>query len=206
MDPDIDDDDEIQATSGFAYRLEEMPFDCPVCGDVVAVHDIFHHIASEHPTYLVAWAAFAMPHMNVDDILQWATYHIQQEHGEVDDYEYLTELCETIGNHYVGVDDIEKVTSVSVNETNDPCPICLESMIDSLYSRKLNACSHTYCGPCIEKWFETHKQCPVCKVDVCEANACEANACEAHISSISISDSASDAPEPTVDSASASDP
>ena len=115
-----------------------------------------------------------MPHMSAEDITNWILqqYIQQQEEDYINSYEYLTELCETIGNHYVGIENIDQVTEVFINDNIDTidnnCPICLDNMREASYCRKINACSHVFCGPCIEQWFEQHKTCPICKKDVTE--------------------------------------
>lgn len=86
-------------------------------------------------------------------------------------YEQLTELCARIGDHKVGVNNIDTCVPATVRMKKTmreeiKCPICLDNILSALYVRKINKCRHEYCGPCIEKWLKENKTCPVCKVDV----------------------------------------
>lgn len=83
----------------------------------------------------------------------------------MNNYEFLSELCETVGNHRVGVGDLDECTIVIVadEERMSPCPICFESIE---VGRKIKICSHTFCDECAEKWFAEHKTCPVCVRDI----------------------------------------
>jgi hypothetical protein len=86
-------------------------------------------------------------------------------------YEQLTELCARIGDHKVGVSNIDACAPATVRMKKTmreeiKCPICLENILSALYVRKINKCRHEYCGPCIEKWLKENKTCPICKVNV----------------------------------------
>lgn len=83
-------------------------------------------------------------------------------------YEQLLLLCETIGNHPVGVHDVNAVAPI-VSAPTDPttrCTICLESMADLSNIRKITKCRHEFCDPCLRRWFYDHHTCPVCKDDI----------------------------------------
>lgn len=41
------------------------------------------------------------------------------------------------------------------------CPICYELFDKN--KMKILSCTHSYCKPCINKWFKTSKRCPLCK-------------------------------------------
>lgn len=152
--------------------------ECTVCGEIHPIENLISHISLQHPQYLITLASFALPNASEADLLNWFyTFVLQgeslveeEEQEDVDAYQYYTELCEMIGNHYVGVEDIEKVAPAMISEKLDTCPICFEKLCECLYSRK-TVCAHSFCGPCLETWLEKHKTCPVCKADVTEVAA-----------------------------------
>jgi hypothetical protein len=98
----------------------------------------------------------------------------QQYYNDIFDqmtYEQLTELCNNIGYHRVGVSNIDlcapaKIQMKKTIHEEIHCPICLENIHTSLYMRQVKKCSHKFCGSCIEKWLKENKTCPVCKVNV----------------------------------------
>ena len=75
----------------------------------------------------------------------------------------------------MGVHDINthapliEVTRSESTDT-DSCPICFEELVGSNI-RKINYCGHLYCAPCIEKWLQFKKMCPVCRADVEQPDA-----------------------------------
>lgn len=87
------------------------------------------------------------------------------------DYDANLQLADLIGKVYVGVSDIERVsTKVYKNDVNDnvSCPICMENIkqSDDIQSCRVLLCKHIYCDNCITRWLKTSKQCPLCKVDL----------------------------------------
>ena len=90
---------------------------------------------------------------------------------EVDDYDFLSDLCDRIGYHTIGVNDINECAPIIDNISSiydiDKCPICLEEFKYIISLRKINICDHIYCAPCIETWLKNHKTCPVCKQSAC---------------------------------------
>ena len=83
-------------------------------------------------------------------------------------YEQLMLLCEHIGDHPVGVNDVDAVAPI-VSAPTDPtmrCTICLETMDILPRIRKITRCRHEFCDPCIRQWFWAHHTCPICKDDV----------------------------------------
>lgn len=129
-----------------------MYVNCPVCRLRIEPFDLFHHAMNEHPYFFMVWASLNMPWLYNENILY------DEEGTENLSYEYLSELCEMIGNHTIGVNDINSVTT-SLDEVTT-CPICLEECVSKI--RKINNCSHAFCADCITKWLTEHKTCPVC--------------------------------------------
>ena len=89
--------------------------------------------------------------------------------NESENYEALVALCERIGNHTVGIDDVTTITTQKEKATlecDETCAICLEYLIEKETVYDMNACRHYYCSECITKWTSENKLCPVCKVDL----------------------------------------
>lgn len=147
-------------TSNTLTRYDNLllPVRCPVCGLSIDTAEFTEHVLDEHPYFFVVWASMNMPWLYSEDILL--------NNPETDElsYEYLTQLCEIIGDHKEGVNDIELVTTHVVLNEYMTCPICLEDNIVEV--RKIKQCSHAFCHNCIERWLSMHKSCPVCKQDV----------------------------------------
>jgi hypothetical protein len=88
-------------------------------------------------------------------------------------YEDLLSLCEQIGYHKSGIKNIDiDVPYVDqedrehlVNE-EDTCRICLECLNLTEKLRKTKKCNHIFCSPCIEKWLEENKSCPLCNTEL----------------------------------------
>jgi hypothetical protein len=63
-----------------------------------------------------------------------------------------------------------EITTASTVRNNDDvpeetvCSICQEH--GSEHPWRILACNHFYHRPCIDRWFQSHTQCPVCRADV----------------------------------------
>jgi hypothetical protein len=131
---------------------------CPVCNEQnIDPLDFMDHVLNEHPYFFVVWASLNMPWMYTESILDG------DDGIDAMSYEYLSELCEAIGNHSEGIRNMDDVTTVSDAE-EEICPICLDSIKGK--QRKINVCSHVFCCDCISKWLSMRKTCPVCIRDV----------------------------------------
>lgn len=51
----------------------------------------------------------------------------------------------------------------SVGPENEPCAICRNNYNEGDIVRKLNSCNHYFHARCVEEWFQTHNNCPVCR-------------------------------------------
>jgi hypothetical protein len=82
-------------------------------------------------------------------------------------FELNTMLGELMGgNVEVGVSDVERVTTRGTClDAESICAICQDS-IGTGNEQRSTLCGHTYCGGCIETWFNTSKKCPMCMCDV----------------------------------------
>lgn len=91
----------------------------------------------------------------------WAAYSFPGfEIADDESYEYLQQLCDEIGEVYVGVDNIDEVAPLTTTESDFKCPICLE--YDAASTRQTVLCQHKFCSPCLEKWLSMRKTCPMC--------------------------------------------
>ena len=58
----------------------------------------------------------------------------------------------------------EYLTTMTVENKNESCPICLERFVET--SRTLKVCNHRYCLDCISQWFARGRLfCPYCRSD-----------------------------------------
>lgn len=84
-------------------------------------------------------------------------------------YEINNLLAEAVGRVHIGLTNPEQYITASTaaevaNATSeDVCPICQDALeaLDWVKTR----CKHSYCRPCILKWFADHTTCPVCNSD-----------------------------------------
>jgi Ring finger domain len=89
------------------------------------------------------------------------------------EYEMNMLLGELLGNVQVGVADVDAVSQICEPHTlpnESICPICQESVQGVMACRR-TICNHAFCAPCLEKWFETSKKCPVCMCDLEDRSA-----------------------------------
>lgn len=140
---------------------------CPVCEDEIPTEEFMLHAMLQHPQFFVVWATFSMPTLAPNYQLLINT--VEQEYDEFENlgYEDLLNLCDTIGYHKVGVQNVDAIAPhVNDCESDWQCPICLETRDNVETVRKILTCGHRFCSCCIEKWFTENKLCPVCKNDV----------------------------------------
>ncbi len=50
-----------------------------------------------------------------------------------------------------------------VQDENNPCTICHSPFQSADIIRTINNCSHFFHANCIEQWFQSHNNCPVCR-------------------------------------------
>ena len=158
--------------------------ECPSCHESIRAEEYLSHTLYHHPFFFSVWAAYSFPALDLlslDGLSGLSSLGSLNGLGDLSsltdygfDYEQLSELCETIGNHEVGVPDIASVTTeIQKSDLGEHaetrCPICLDApnSPEGVY-RKINRCSHTFCSPCIEQWLSTHKTCPICKQEAPE--------------------------------------
>ncbi len=60
------------------------------------------------------------------------------------------------------------VSTVAVVQGDDTCAICQELLNSTVNTqlRRINHCNHCFHKNCIDVWFSSHVQCPVCRHDI----------------------------------------
>jgi hypothetical protein len=76
--------------------------------------------------------------------------------NNINDYESMTRLGEQIGTVKIGLDDINKYSTIKTE--NIKCPIC---SLDVILVRETK-CNHKFCLNCISEWTKENKTCPIC--------------------------------------------
>ena len=152
---------------------------CHLCNRATEEEFYIDHMSVYHPTTLFVMYAMNLPPGRMDYVNSFPFYlneaeqaeQAEQEEEEDDgEYESLLSLCNEIGDHKIGIDDITRVSTIVDKKSismHDTCPICLEAFIEKdaeVYM--LNSCNHTYCEECITTWCLENRICPVCKSDV----------------------------------------
>jgi len=175
--------------------ISEETARCPVCSSEEPVVNMLLHIMYNHAAFFAVWSSLnypndEMPRFDEYDItdtrenvviptlpapLDIPRYHfVEYPYYVVEDtsYEFLSQICDSVGNHKVGVTDIDY--SAPMCDDDDVwsfegiCTVCLEPLRTAPVLRKMRGCIHAYCAPCIEQWLTENKTCPVCKRFVLE--------------------------------------
>ena len=85
-----------------------------------------------------------------------------------DDYERLLALDDSIETKGVSPEALQSHTTLSRVRAGDdpvPCAVCLETPVVDERVRTMR-CGHGYHRRCIDRWFENHVTCPICKHEV----------------------------------------
>jgi hypothetical protein len=148
--------------------LESMTW-CHLCNESIEEEFYIEHLRAYHPTtlfvlYAVNLTPEEMRYMSDIPFYMDDDYHYDND-GE---YESLLNLCNEIGDHKIGIENINDVIQiVDKDSLDDSCPICLEKFVDiecDIFALKV--CSHKYCEECITTWCKDNKICPICKNDL----------------------------------------
>jgi len=139
---------------------------CPVCDTRIDIPNLFQHVFFEHSEFLLVWASLMYPEAHPLHMEYIDGMHQDQDY-RYDDYTYYSQLCDYIGYHRIGIKEIDDVAPVVCTPEactcNYICVICLDNLCDCSKVRKIEACNHMYCAPCIETWLSENKTCPICK-------------------------------------------
>lgn len=157
---------------------DDFQMTCPVCDVDFSLLDFYRHLIQEHPATYVAMFSTYFPGVPVGDIITMLhvfsdAVHEYAQSPDPESYEELLQLCDHIGYHYEGIprENIDiyapKCDPLEPDDQEGRCAVCLEAFKDvHAPVRKLVQCKHSFCAECIERWFEEHKWCPICKNDV----------------------------------------
>ena len=73
----------------------------------------------------------------------------------------------------ITINELNNNSSLSVsNNYEDNCTICLEKYKENQVIRNLN-CNHSFHQSCVDKWFENHQSCPICRTTLLNGNVRE---------------------------------
>jgi hypothetical protein len=66
------------------------------------------------------------------------------------------------------INDATSITPHTEVEASQVCTICQDhgSVEETPDWREIDRCGHLYHKKCIDRWFETSVQCPICRVDI----------------------------------------
>ena len=173
---------------------EESPpsIPCEICSQLIPYDEYINHLEiCQHRTSVLN---ILNPMLNT--FLQNHTASIQFDFGSndifngggsnfravslenlLDSYEMNNIMSEFLGSVASGWTDIEgaisNVPREDVVDSNLRCPVCLESLvnIDSNVAVSKTVCDHYFCRPCITKWLQENRCCPLCNRDFNEHNA-----------------------------------
>lgn len=145
--------------------------ECPYCHTMFAPIDMILHLRDNHPLTLSLWIASSISTSGIADtvamLLNGSVYDEDTDTEPELSYEYWLHIEEHIGNHEVGVADINQCAPLIVDaDKESQCPICFDDLNNHHHIRKITKCNHEYCAPCIEKWLSFKKVCPICRADV----------------------------------------
>uniref|UniRef100_A0A182YAG8 RING-type domain-containing protein n=2 Tax=Anopheles stephensi TaxID=30069 RepID=A0A182YAG8_ANOST len=139
---------------------------CPVCVCFRLENDCFTQQnsggLSEH---LLSRHCFASTHQ------YWEEFKLRREFCCMDEFELVRFIATFLPPRIIAS---EIVASQNCSNQLPPvCPICLEQ-IDQAACKSLQLCVHQFHGPCIDRWLEEKKCCPVCRSECYEdpSNLC----------------------------------
>lgn len=104
----------------------------------------------------------------------WRTVNLE---NLLDSYEMNNIISEVIGNVNHGCIDIDaaisNVIKEDISDSNLRCPVCLEVLVDvdSNIGISKTVCEHFFCKPCITKWLQENRNCPLCNRDFNESES-----------------------------------
>lgn len=67
--------------------------------------------------------------------------------------------------HSLAVSQFQKNTAESTQKEAE-CAVCLGEFEDGEWLKHLPNCTHVFHSACIDKWFQSHSSCPLCRSDV----------------------------------------
>lgn len=80
-------------------------------------------------------------------------------------FESLLQISTNLIRSYRTLDRMYRTFPIpQSNQLVQPCPICLEEMIDNNLTRKSLNCRHMFHLSCLKRWIRNRQDCPVCRV------------------------------------------
>jgi len=142
---------------------------CPLCQEEMELEEAGRHLLSDH----------------MDTMLVMLVMYSDENDFS---YETLSYLCDTIGYHKIGIEDINRVACsyILTDKKEEVCPICLGALGSNALGEPLGSsgtvegpepprtimelkkCKHLFCSPCLMLWLKEHTTCPLCKDDLKE--------------------------------------
>jgi hypothetical protein len=141
---------------------------CEHCEDMIRFSDYAEHarvcVGSVEEDWDEDWDTYipnGVSHRGLVTVNQRVT-----SRSAASQYEEFARLSELLGVVEVGVGDLSSVTKEDLTACPGcTCTICLESL--AVGSPTLTTlCKHTFCKPCLSRWFACHKKCPLCMSDM----------------------------------------
>lgn len=142
---------------------------CYLCNENVLTDEYLYHLMQYHPITLSVMYSLYFPDIETNEIVPTLLNTALDSIIDRMDYGSLQELCDMIGYHKVGIQDITTVSTIKDKtdlSEDDTCPICMDILHEKETIYTMNVCSHSYCKECIEKWVSENKTCPICKTDL----------------------------------------
>jgi hypothetical protein len=125
---------------------EDITIPCPVCHLDYDVYDIFTHVFTNHPTFLLVWRSVYCP------VMPNIMYDYEIEHEQIHNNPYINHLDAPLTQLY------------GEAASQFTCPICFEPPHSMMCHRKITKCGHVFCSQCIDAWFQINMSCPMCRV------------------------------------------
>lgn len=101
------------------------------------------------------------------DVIDTIIYELRQKYNDLSTKE-LAETIETIrknnGSTFRGL-TINQIIKMASEIIENSCSICFEGMTEGFNKHPLKklACHHEFHKHCIDEWFKTNRQCPLCR-------------------------------------------
>jgi len=109
----------------------------------------------------------------ITSIFRNITSNNPSDHGtinvemEVDDIAPVSTTTTTTANLFVHLNRNTAIRVIPVEyDENDSCTICCQGFYEKQIIRELLHCKHFFHIQCVDKWFETHITCPICRVSL----------------------------------------
>lgn len=147
----ISDSDAAAIVSRMKPRLRDGDVDAAV---LEAAREIVGALAGEPvaPEDGNSWWSLALAALIFAAFVVFAVWHDRRERSPF--RRHLSKLD----------DDVAKARAAKFQPTS--CPVCLEDLPEEgSPQRALLRCGHTFCAPCVDKWLERSRACPVCRAD-----------------------------------------